>query len=58
MSDISDLVNRIIADGKITEAEHEKFKAAVNEDGKMDDEEKEQVWRIINMIDEGKLKVK
>ena len=55
---IKDLVDRIIADGKITINEHEELLNAVHANGKIDEEENEQITRIINMINRGELKLK
>ncbi len=55
---IKKLVDRIIEDGVITKAEHEKFLRKVKEDDKIDQEESKQISRLREMIEKGELKVK
>ncbi len=55
--DIKELIDRIIADGKLTVKEHKLIKHAVNLDRKMDEVESEQIGRVLDMIRSGKLKV-
>ncbi len=54
---IEELVNQIIADGKLTKEEHQMFLDKVNEDGKVDEEENKQISRLMDMIGKGELKV-
>ncbi len=54
---IKQLVDRIVADGVITKAEHEEFLRKVKEDGKIDKEESEQISRLREMIEKGELKI-
>ncbi len=54
---IKQLVDRIVADGVITKAEHEEFLRKVKEDGKIDKEESEQISRLRRMIEKGELKI-
>ena len=57
MNALKDMVDDIIADGKITHAELYKFNQAVQADGTVDRDENEQVNRILGLIEAGKLKV-
>ena len=54
---IKELVDRIVADGKLTKEEHLEFQSAIMADGKLDKEEKEQLKRILDMIEQGKLTI-
>ncbi|MDQ6961387.1 MAG: hypothetical protein Q9M28_02495 [Mariprofundaceae bacterium] len=54
---ITELVNQIIKDGKITQNEYEGFLAKVKEDGQIDAEEKEQITRLMAMIDRKELTI-
>jgi hypothetical protein len=54
---IKELVDRIIADGKLTESENQQLQDAINADGKIDAEENEQVARVLGMIASGQLDV-
>jgi tellurite resistance protein len=55
--DIKELVNRVTRDGKVTADEHKMILHAVSEDGKLDENEAKEVHRLMQMINEGKLKV-
>lgn len=57
MSKITEMVDRIVADGKLTEEEHQQFQLAVKADGTIDKEEDEQVRRILTMIQDGELTI-
>lgn len=57
LRDISELVDRIISDGKISEKELAEFQAAIAEDGRVDREEHEQIMRVLTLIQENKLEV-
>jgi len=50
---LSELVDRIVSDGKLTSEEFRLFREAVDADGKIDMEEIEQINRMFAMIDEG-----
>jgi len=52
---IKELVDKILADGKITKEEHIQFQLAITEDGKIDREEKEQINRILDLIEKGEV---
>ncbi|MFC1516589.1 hypothetical protein ACFL7E_07520 [Thermodesulfobacteriota bacterium] len=54
---IKELVDRIVSDGRLTLKEHKLLLRKINLDGKMDQEEHDQVTRILEMIKKGKLKV-
>jgi polyhydroxyalkanoate synthesis regulator phasin len=54
---IKTFVDKIVQDGKLTREEHLQFLYAVQEDGKVDNEEREQINRIFNMIKNGEIKV-
>ena len=54
---IKELTDKIIADGKLTKAEHQQLHEAIKADGKIDEAESAQVTRIMEMISEGKLTV-
>ena len=54
---IKTFVDKIVQDGKLTREEHLQFLYAVQEDGKVDSEEREQINRIFNMIKNGEIKV-
>jgi polyhydroxyalkanoate synthesis regulator phasin len=49
------MVDRMIEDGKLTQEEHLRFLYAVQEDGKIDIEEREQINRILDLIKSGKI---
>lgn len=55
--DIRELINKILADGKLTSVEQEQLLEAINADGKINAAENEQVRRVLSMIHEGKLVV-
>jgi polyhydroxyalkanoate synthesis regulator phasin len=52
---IKSMVDRMIEDGKLTQEEHLRFLYAVQEDGKIDIEEREQINRILDLIKSGKI---
>ena len=52
---IIELVNEVIADGKITRIEHERLRKAFMADGEIDDAEHEQLQRIMDLVDSGDL---
>ncbi|MCP4158306.1 MAG: hypothetical protein GY757_61975 [bacterium] len=52
---IKELVERIIADGKVTTEEHKILLDAVSEDGKLDEGEAKQIKRVMEMIRSGEL---
>lgn len=54
---IKSFVDQILQDGKLTREEHLRFLYAVQEDGKVDNEEREQINRILEMIKSGKITV-
>ena len=55
---IKELADRILADGKLTEAEHKELQEAIQADGHIDASENEQVTRILDMVRSGELKVR
>jgi len=57
MNEIKKMVDKIIEDGVITAQEQSYFMAAIEEDGKLDALEEQQVVRIINLISDGTLKI-
>ena len=54
---IKDLVDRIVADGVLTEEEHREFIDSINADGEIDEDEGLQMARLFQLISEGKVKV-
>jgi len=54
---IKDMVDRIIADGVITDEEYKELLENVHEDKVVDAEEKEQIDRVYTLIKEGKVKM-
>ncbi len=54
---IKELVDAIIADGQLTEAEQKRLNEAMLADGVIDDDEVKQINRVMDMIKSGKLKV-
>lgn len=52
---IKDLVDRIIADGKITQTEQKYLNEAILKDGRVDPEEREQIERLFEMIYRGEI---
>ena len=52
---IKELVDRIVSDGRLTLNEHKYLIKKINEDGKIDQEENEQITRVLSMIKNGKL---
>ena len=52
---IIELVNEVLADGKITRIEHQKLREAFMADGEIDDAEHEQLQRIMDLVDAGKV---
>ena len=57
MSDIKNMVDRIVADGKLTDTEHKLFLSRVNADGEIEPDEREQIDRLFGMIQSGELQV-
>jgi uncharacterized protein YutE (UPF0331/DUF86 family) len=55
MSEIKDLVDRIIADGTITPKEHEELLQQMYKDKVIDEEESDELARIFKLIKEGKV---
>lgn len=51
----TDLVNRIIEDGILTTDEYIELLETANEDGKIDDEEREGIMKVLKMKKEGTL---
>ena len=54
---IKNYVDKILEDGKLTREEYLRFMYAVQEDGKIDNEEREQINRIFDLIKNGKITV-
>jgi len=57
MEDIKSIMDRIVADGVITQEEHDEFIEAVHRDGEIDEEESAQISRMFKMLQEGKLRI-
>ena len=57
MSYIKDLADQILKDKVLTKKEQTAFREAVMEDGKVSSEEKEQINRILNLLEEGDIKL-
>lgn len=55
--DLKEFVDRIVADGVLTNAEHEMLMNLIHKDGKIDEEESAQISRIFRLMKAGKLKV-
>lgn len=53
----TDLVERIIADGVLTADEYEELLKTANADGKIDEEERQGILRVLEMKDRGELKL-
>lgn len=51
----TDLVNRIIEDGKLTTDEYQELLATANADGIIDKEEREGILTVLSLKKEGKL---
>lgn len=51
----TDLVNRIIEDGILTTDEYIELLETANEDGKIDDEERKGIMKVLKMKKEGTL---
>ena len=54
---VKDLVDRIVADGKITKDEQRTLNDLLMEDGKIDDEENKQIKRIMQLMNDGAIKL-
>ncbi len=57
MGYVTELVERIIDDGKLSEAEYLSFQHAVKNNQAIDKEENEQILKMLGLIDRGKLRV-
>ena len=57
MGELKEFVEEIIADGVLTQEEHEAFMRLVHMDGKIDSEESTQITRIFTLLREGKLQI-
>lgn len=55
--DIKELVDRAMDDGEISSTEYETIMDAIHKDGKISDEEREQLSVIFKLAQEGKIKV-
>ena len=55
---IKELVDKIVSDGRLTVNEHKLLLRKIHKDGKIDQKENEQITRVLNMIKNGKLKLK
>ena len=55
--DIKERVDKIIEDHYITKAEQEELIKAIDADGKIDDQEIEQIKRLLKLIHQKKVKV-
>ncbi|MCC6220324.1 MAG: TerB family tellurite resistance protein [Deltaproteobacteria bacterium] len=55
--DIKEFVDRIVEDGVMTNAEHDMLMHLIHKDGKIDDDESEQISRIFRLMKVGKLKI-
>ena len=54
---IKKLVDSIVKDGKLTLREHKLLLKKIHEDGMIDEEENEQLTRVLEMISRGELKI-
>ena len=54
---IKELVDRIVSDGRLTLSEHKKFLKIINKDEQIDQEENEQITRVLEKIKNGELKI-
>ncbi len=54
---IKKLVDRIVSDGRLTLREHKLLLKKIHEDGNIDEEENEQLTRVLEMIKKGELKI-
>ena len=57
MGKIRDLVDRIVADGQLTTDERRRLEAAVTEDPELSQEERDEIGRVVRLIDSGMLKL-
>ncbi|MBL7662704.1 hypothetical protein JNK13_08125 [bacterium] len=57
MSEIKALLDRVIADGVLTEDEHEELIEAMYGDGELDETESQEIARLFQMIKDGKLTI-
>jgi len=55
---LRELIERITADGVVTTEEHQMILTAVSEDGKLDQQEAEEIKHLMLMINQGKIKLK
>ena len=54
---IKQIVDEIIADGKLTQSEQAYLQRAMMSDGTLDADEKEQIKRLMDMLTDGELEV-
>jgi len=54
---IKKLIDRIVSDGRLTLREHKLLLKKIHEDGNIDEEENEQLTRVLEMIKKGELKI-
>jgi len=54
---IIELVDEVLADGKITRIEHQLLREAFMADGEIDTAEHEQLQRIMDLVDAGKVTI-
>ena len=54
---LTELVDRIVADGRLTRAERAELEDAICHDPELSDEERMQVQRIRDMVDRGDLEL-
>lgn len=54
---LTELVDQIVADGRLTRAERAELERAICEDPELSDEERMQIQRIRDMIDRGDLEL-
>ena len=54
---IKELVNEVLADGKLTRIEHQRLREAFMDDGIIDEKEHEQLQRIMDLVDAGKVEI-
>ena len=57
MGKIRDLVDHIVADGQLTRDERRRLEAAVTEDPELSQEERDEIARVVRMVDSGMLKL-
>lgn len=57
MSEVKEMLDRIIEDGVITREEHDAFMDLINADGEIDEQESEQISRMFALLSAGQVQV-